>query len=586
MLKLLHLALELAYTTLVYYAAFLCYYVGQQPIGSCSILAGDTKAEVHLYSLAKQLLLWDTPHYRAATFADDLRANLKNVAMPGTGVPLSVFCYSRATALLFVLLVNPVACLAAACYLRLARLSPSSPGSSSSRPVGLADTYRQLLLAPQHWFAIWRHNCVLMGCHALATGSSSYSLEDKGAFLLQGQRLGLPVSPFYQAATVFVKHKSVEGGMGINVFKNFAAGGDWIIQPALANSAALAALLPRDAPLSTLRVVTASIAWLQEQAAQQAAAHSSSPLRQRQVQFSTDDSSQQQQSRPGSGASGSSSRGDGPPQLQVPGGTYRPGPATPPLPVSAGVMRHLNVDGRGVSSAKQHGMADPALPPSFGVWGQRHQQQQQAPCSQQPAAAVGQAVLGQQQEVGASLPADVSGNASAASSMQRPQQQAPAVEQACVEVVTAVWRAGLAGKCTDHSSICFGVDVATGALSPGVTANHWYRLGLAGAGRVDAAAARVWQSHPDTGKQVAGCVLPGMADVLDAAVAAHMAACPNLPLVGWDVALTPEGVFILEVNLSCNLFNGAFDSASYYSLLWHYFDQLGSALGAGRKKAD
>lgn len=135
------------------------------------------------------------------------------------GMPLSVFCYSRATALLFVLLVNPVACLAAACYLRLARLSPSSPGSSSSRPVGLADTYRQLLLAPQHWFAIWRHNCVLMGCHALATGSSSYSLEDKGAFLLQGQRLGLPVSPFYQAATVFVKHKSVEGGMGINVFK-------------------------------------------------------------------------------------------------------------------------------------------------------------------------------------------------------------------------------------------------------------------------------------------------------------------------------------------------------------------------------
>lgn len=167
-------------------------------------------------------------------------------------------------------------------------------------------------------------------------------------------------------------------------------------------------------------------------------------------------------------------------------------------------------------------MADPALPPSFGVWGQRHQQQQQAPCSQQPAAAVGQAVLGQQQEVGASLPADVSGDASAASSMQRPQQQAPAAEQACVEVVTAVWRAGLAGKCTDHSSICFGVDVATGALSPGVTANHWYRLGLAGAGRVDAAAARVWQSHPDTGKQVAG-------ELAEQAGLACLPACQRAP---------------------------------------------------------
>jgi hypothetical protein len=133
-----------------------------------------------------------------------------------------VFCYSRATALLFLLLVNPVACLAAAAYLVLFRLSPSSPGSDSSssgRPAGLAEAYQQLLLAPQHWFAIWRHNCVLMGYHALVTGSSSYSLEDKGTFLLQGQRLGLPVSPFYQHGTVFVKHKSVEGGMGIHVFK-------------------------------------------------------------------------------------------------------------------------------------------------------------------------------------------------------------------------------------------------------------------------------------------------------------------------------------------------------------------------------
>jgi hypothetical protein len=122
-----------------------------------------------------------------------------------------------------VLLVNPVACLGAACYLSLFRLSPSSPGSDSSSsrrgPAGLTETYRQLLLAPQHWFAIWRHNCVLMGCHALATASASYSLEDKGTFLLQGQRLGLPVSPFYQHAKVFVKHKSIEGGMGINVFK-------------------------------------------------------------------------------------------------------------------------------------------------------------------------------------------------------------------------------------------------------------------------------------------------------------------------------------------------------------------------------
>jgi hypothetical protein len=87
--------------------------------------------------------------------------------------------------------------------------------------------------------------------------------------------------------------------------------------------------------------------------------------------------------------------------------------------------------------------------------------------------------------------------------MQHP-EEASAAEHAYVDVVTAVWRAGLAGAPTDHSSICFNVDLHTGALSLGVTANHWYRLGLAGLGRVHAAAGREWQRHPDTGKQVAG----------------------------------------------------------------------------------
>lgn len=40
---------------------------------------------------------------------------------------------------------------------------------------------------------------------------------------LQGDHLGLPVSPYYKDAAVFVKHKSVEGGMGIHVYKYVAA---------------------------------------------------------------------------------------------------------------------------------------------------------------------------------------------------------------------------------------------------------------------------------------------------------------------------------------------------------------------------
>jgi hypothetical protein len=173
--------------------------------------------------------------------------------------------------------------------------------------------------------------------------------------------------------------------------RNFAAGGDWIIQPALSNSAALAALLPHDAPLSTLRVVTASIAWLQQQAAQQGGLQDSNAQQQehRSLLQSHGDSpraaasprGQQQQhdqqlhsslSVPGArdqqqvtaeragalrqrqrpsgaaaaGGAGGSSGGVSQPQVQLPVGTYRPGPETPPLPVSAGVMRLLNIEGR------------------------------------------------------------------------------------------------------------------------------------------------------------------------------------------------------------------------------------------------
>lgn len=144
-----------------------------------------------------------------------------------TGIPLSVFCYSKATALLFILVINPAISLAAAVYcvcsqwLEHLQMNQHNQDDSntSTQPCDVATMYRQLLLFPNHWFAIWRHSCLLVGYHALVSGSSSYRMEAKGTFLLEGQRLGLPVSPFYSDARVFVKHISIEGGMGIHVFR-------------------------------------------------------------------------------------------------------------------------------------------------------------------------------------------------------------------------------------------------------------------------------------------------------------------------------------------------------------------------------
>ena len=62
------------------------------------------------------------------------------------------------------------------------------------------------------------------------------------------------------------------------------------------------------------------------------------------------------------------------------------------------------------------------------------------------------------------------------------------------------------------------------------------------------------QDHPDTKKQLTGFVLPLWNDVIETTLkASHVYA--NVGLQAWDVAVTPEGAVILEVNPGGNLDN-------------------------------
>jgi hypothetical protein len=71
-----------------------------------------------------------------------------------------------------------------------------------------------------------------------------------------------------------------------------------------------------------------------------------------------------------------------------------------------------------------------------------------------------------------------------------------------------------------------------------------------------------------------GAALPDVQQVMKTVMHAHLVATPDVPLVGWDVALTPEGVYLLEMNLSCNLFSGAFDSDGFYRSMFQYFQAV------------
>lgn len=422
-------------------------------VGGDGALAADATAaaarQLHTYTLVRTFATWGAPHYRAPSFGADMRVNLRNLAPPGTGVSLAWAALNRWVALAFLLVGHPVLALAAAVYEAVvAAASARHTAGAAAAPIGsllrsslpalaadVSARYGVLLLDPPHWFALWRLNCALVAEHSRlacppgSPGADQYGLEEKGRFLVAGDAAGLPVTPFLRTPGLIVKHRAVEGGMGIHGFANFTAGGDWIIQERLQNDAFLSALLPHGAPLSTLRVITASRVWLQRQ--------------------------------------------------------LRDGDAA-------------------------------RLPPLLRAQ----------------------------------------------------------LDQPDVEVMTTVWRAGRAGAATDHNCICFTVDPATGALGVGVSNQHWYRLGWAGAGSVGPTAGRTWTAHPDTGRPVTGAVIPGLPGVLATVAASHRRLLPEVPLVGWDVALTPAGPMVLEVNLSCNFFCGAYDRARYVAFASAHFVAL------------
>lgn len=84
--------------------------------------------------------------------------------------------------------------------------------------------YVQHLLHPDDWFSLWRLNCRLVSHHSSTEHTEGYKQEDKWTFLVTGQDVGVPVSPFMTVENIVCKNKNIEGGMGIHFFKVFVAG--------------------------------------------------------------------------------------------------------------------------------------------------------------------------------------------------------------------------------------------------------------------------------------------------------------------------------------------------------------------------
>jgi hypothetical protein len=80
------------------------------------------------------------------------------------------------------------------------------------------------------------------------------------------------------------------------------------------------------------------------------------------------------------------------------------------------------------------------------------------------------------------------------------------------------------------------VDVANGRLGPAWAPSQKSRY-----------RAQVCQAHPDTGVAIEGFCVPNWLDVLQV-TAQSARAFPELRTLGWDVAVTSDGIFLLEAN--------------------------------------
>lgn len=231
-----------------YYRCLWYFTTEKKLLDDCPYFKDDLHAQVHVYSIALIRELWSKPHYRSGTFQHDMVKNLRNVAIPGTGIALSVFCHYQWTVWIFILVIYPL--IALICAVR-----------QSSTTLSIA--FYQHLLNPTDWFSYWRLNCCLASWHSLKTSDEGYAMENKWHFLRQAKDQNVPVTPWLETpAEIVVKDKNEEGGMGIHFFKNAAGetgGGQWIIQPKMYNATIIAKLLPENAPLSTFRIMTARL---------------------------------------------------------------------------------------------------------------------------------------------------------------------------------------------------------------------------------------------------------------------------------------------------------------------------------------
>ncbi len=84
-----------------------------------------------------------------------------------------------------------------------------------------------------------------------------------------------------------------------------------------------------------------------------------------------------------------------------------------------------------------------------------------------------------------------------------------------------------------RGAVIYPIDVETGRLSAGIVRGKFESFTV----------------HPTSGKEALGFALPLWKETLELCRTAHSKVFSNFPTVGWDVAITPEGPVLVEMNI-------------------------------------
>lgn len=114
------------------------------------------------------------------------------------------------------------------------------------------------------------------------------------------------------------------------------------------------------------------------------------------------------------------------------------------------------------------------------------------------------------------------------------------VDGGAPRLLLAVYRMVVGGAAADNfnpGAVAAAIDVGSGRLAPGVRRHPAIPYLVQPIDR-----------HPDTGAAIEGHVVPYWAEAVDLVLRAHAAASGLVPVVGWDVAVLPDGPVLVEGN--------------------------------------